>query len=89
MKITGDDLRNGDEFKFTNKPGNLANALFIAINNYEVFATRDFTELARFPDKTPVIANWHGARRTDGFLTTVGELKKKTAQYVVPVGKWL
>jgi hypothetical protein len=84
MRITGDDLRDGDEFEFTNKPSNLASALFIAITDDEVIATREFSALGRLPDKTPVIANWHGQHRTDGFLTTVGELKKKAAQYAGP-----
>ena len=81
MKIVGDDLRNGGEFEFTNKPGNMASALFIAVTDDGIVATRTFTTLVRYPDKTPVIANWHGQHRTDGFLTTVGELKKKATKY--------
>jgi hypothetical protein len=84
MEIIREDLRDGEEFEFTNNPGNMASALFIAITDSEVVITRKFTALCRYPDKTPVIANWHGAHRTDGFLTTIGELKKKAAQYAGP-----
>jgi hypothetical protein len=78
MEIVGSDLRDGDEFQFTAKMANAAAALFIAITKTQVIATRRFDDLTKLPDDTAVIANWHGAHRTDGFLTTIGDLKKKS-----------
>lgn len=81
MRITGDSLRGGMEFRFLNKPGNAAAANFIAVTNDEVIVTRRATELFALPDNVPVIANWHGERRTDAFLLTVGELKAKATEF--------
>ena len=76
MKITG-DVRPGSEFKLTSKPGNLASATFVAALPGELRVTRRLIDLFDLPDDTPVIAHWHGAHRTDGFATTVLELKQK------------
>ncbi|MGA3006067.1 MAG: hypothetical protein ABSE20_30610 [Acetobacteraceae bacterium] len=51
-------------------------ANFIAIKDDEVIVTRRATDLFMLADNVFVIANWHGERRTDAFLLTVGELKK-------------
>ncbi len=75
--IEDDDLREGDEFRFTNKPNCKASSTFIAVRNDEVVVTRRFSNLENLPDDTPVIAHWHGQYRTEGFQSTIGALKKK------------
>lgn len=81
MRIIGEFLRPGNEFRFVNKPANAAAANFIAINGEEVIVTRRATDLFTLPDNVPVIANWHGERRTDAFVLTVGELRTKAAEF--------
>jgi hypothetical protein len=81
MKITAcerDDLRDGEEFIFVKKPTVQAPSTFTAITDTEVIVTRRFSNLESLPDKTPAIAHWHGQYRTEGFLSTVGDLKKKS-----------
>jgi hypothetical protein len=73
----GYDLRPGAEFEFTSKPSNMAASTFTAVRPERVIVTRRFTSLESLPAETPVIAHWHGERRTDAFLSTVGELKAK------------
>jgi hypothetical protein len=73
----GYDLRPGAEFEFTGKPSNMAASTFTAITPERVIVTRRFTSLEKLPPETPVIAHWHGERRTDAFLSTVGELSAK------------
>lgn len=80
-KIVG-CVRPGSEFRFEKKPENAAQATFIIINdNGDLYVTRYVTELINLREDLPVIANWHGARRTDSFSTTVGELKEKMMDY--------
>lgn len=81
MKITSESLRKGDEFRFVNKPSVMAAANFIAVAGDEIFVTRRATELFTLPDEVPVIANWHGERRTDAFLLMIGELKTKARDF--------
>ncbi|WP_158815639.1 hypothetical protein [Methylocapsa sp. S129] len=81
MKITGEHLRDGKEFRFLDKPRYAAAANFIAIKDDEVIVTRRATDLFALPDDVPVIANWHGERRTDAFLLTVGDLKAKALEF--------
>ena len=76
MKITG-DVRPGNEFKVTSSATTKAPATFIAVLTDELRVTRKLSELFDLPDTTPVIAHWHGTHRTDGFTTTVAELKAK------------
>ena len=74
MKITGEELRRADEFRLTAKPRNLAAASFIALLDGEVIVTRRLADLLMLPPTTPVLANWHGERRTDVFLMTLADL---------------
>jgi hypothetical protein len=80
MSIIG-DARPEHEFQFENFPGNLAQAAFVAIVDGGAVVTRRATDLFELPDDCPVVANWHGQRRTDAFATTVGYLKKLGAEY--------
>ena len=79
MKITSESIRSGSEFQFQTKPERAAAANFIALNGDEVIVTRYAAELFQLPDKTQMIANWHGVNRTDAFLLTVGDLKMKVS----------
>jgi hypothetical protein len=76
MKITG-DVRPGAEFQLTAKPSNMAQSTFAAVLPEEIRVTRRLTELFDLPNDTPVLAHWHGEWRTDGFATTIGELRIK------------
>ena len=76
MKITG--ARPNTEFRLTCKPSNLAALTFVAVHGDEVHVTRSAAQIAELPDDTPVVAHWHGERRTDGFAMTVVEFR---AQY--------
>jgi hypothetical protein len=82
MKITGESLRSGSEFRFVTKPTVMAPANFVAIKENEIIVTRRPSELFNLPDHVWVIANWHGERRTDAFLLTVGDLKAKAKDFV-------
>jgi|HubBroStandDraft_6_1064221.scaffolds.fasta_scaffold725004_2 hypothetical protein len=81
MRITSESLRPAGEFRFVTKPGYAAAANFIAIRDNEVIVTRRATDLFVLPDDMSVIANWHGERRTDAFLLTIGELKARAAEF--------
>jgi hypothetical protein len=78
LQITG-SVRSGAEFEFTVKPASKAPATFAALLPDELRVTNHAAELFSLPDATPVLAHWHGQWRTDGFATTVGELKAKAA----------
>jgi hypothetical protein len=78
-KIVG-DVRPGGEFKFVAKPHCAAPSTFAALLPGELRVTRYANSLFTLPDDTPVLAHWHGNWRTDGFATTVGELKKKAKE---------
>jgi len=82
----GYDLRPGSEFEFTVKPSNMAASTFMAIAPERVIVTRRFTSIEILPPETVVIAHWHGERRTDAFLSTVGELKAKAEAWVQKEG---
>lgn len=86
VKISG-DIRIGAEFEITARPTNCASSTFAALTTEGLTVTRRLAELFTFPDDTPVLAHWHGSYRTDGFSTTVGELKEKasSAGYSVQV----
>jgi len=77
MRIVGETLKPGCEFEFCAPPDRQAAASFVAIAADEAIVTRRAADLFGLPDDTPVIANWHGERRTDAYLLTVGELKAK------------
>lgn len=76
MKITG-DVRPGTEFQILTKPTSCASSTFAALTPEGLTVTRRLADLYAYPDDTPVLAHWHGSYRTDGFATTVGELKQK------------
>jgi hypothetical protein len=78
--ITG-DIRPGAEFRFTNKPSNKAASTFAALVDDKLVVTRRAEELFTLPDSTPVLAHWHGERRTDGFSMTVSLLEKKANEW--------
>ena len=78
--ITG-EVRPGSEFRFENKPSNAAAATFAALVDGRLVVTRYAAHLFHLPDDTPVLAHWHGQWRTDGFATTVGELKAKAREF--------
>ena len=67
--------RPGSEFRLTAKATNTSNATFVAVEGSTIHVTRRLSDLFEFPDQTPVVAHWHGERRTDGFALTVGELR--------------
>ena len=90
LSIIGDDLRPGDEFKFVSNPANRASSTFAALTSDGLLVTRRATDLFDLPKDTPVLAHWHGERRTDGFATTVGMLKAKALVWLndnEPLGK--
>jgi hypothetical protein len=88
MKIVlTEDVRPGDEFRLVVKPGNKAPACFITIVKGDIFVTRRLQDFLQLPLATPVVANWHGERRTDAFATTVGELRELAAHFDPPK-KW-
>jgi hypothetical protein len=74
-------LRPGAEFKFTSKPSTMAASTFTAITPERVIVTRTFTDIAKLPPDTPVIAHWHGQYRTEAFSSTVGELAAKATEW--------
>lgn len=74
MRISG-DVRPGQDFRLEAKPHNVAAGAFIALSGGEAIVTRRLSSILHLPDDTPVIANWHGQRRTDAFATTVGRLR--------------
>jgi hypothetical protein len=82
MKISGPDVRPGEEFRFTKKPTNAADSTFITVVKDEILVTRRASDLFHLPDSQPVIAHWHGERRTDAFGMTIKELKKKAEEFV-------
>lgn len=81
MRVEGAELRPAAEFRLTTKPGNLAAASFVALGGDVVTVTRRLVDLLGLPNATPVLANWHGERRTDVFLLTVAELRALAAAY--------
>ncbi len=81
VKIVSETLRPGSEFRFESKPTNMAAANFIAVKKDQLIITRRASDLFALADDTPVIANWHGERRTDAFLLTIAELKAKANAY--------
>ena len=81
IPIEDADVRDGKEFEFTKKPSNMAASTFTAITNDKTYVTRRFTNLKDLPDDTPVIAHWHGHRRTDAFILTISKLKEKAAKF--------
>lgn len=74
MKITG-TVRPGNEFQFEKKASHMASSTFAAFTDKEVIVTRRFMDLCTPPDDMSVLAHWHGNYRTEGFASTVGELK--------------
>jgi hypothetical protein len=81
MMIVGDDLslQSGVWFQFASKKKDHVAwpATFCIFAEGIAYVTRYPNKLWRYPDETPVIANWHGERRTDSFVTSVGELREK------------
>jgi hypothetical protein len=77
----GYDLQPGERFRFTGKPSNMAASTFTAVTPERVIVTRRFANLEKLPPETPVAAHWHGERRTDAFLSTVGELMAKATEW--------
>jgi hypothetical protein len=75
------DLQPGERFRFTSKPSNMAASTFTAVTPERLVVTRRFVNLRDLPPETPVIAHWHGERRTDAFLSTVGDLAAKAALF--------
>lgn len=76
MNITG-DFRKGSEFQITAKPHCKSASTFVAWVPDGLFVTSHMDALFNLPDDTVVVAHWHGEWRTDGFGTTVKELKIK------------
>jgi hypothetical protein len=60
-----------------------APSTFAALLPDELRVTKRAADLFKLPDDTPVLAHWHGQWRTDGFATTVGQLKAKAATAVM------
>ena len=59
----------------------MAASTFTAITPERAIVTRRFTNLAKLPPDTPVVAHWHGQYRTEAFVTTVGELLAKAGEW--------
>ena len=76
LRITG-SVRPGADFQFTAKPTNQAPAAFAALLPDELRVAKRAADIFGLPDATPVLAHRHGQWRTDGFATTVGELKAR------------
>ena len=76
MQIFG-DVRSGADYVLTAKPENLSNSTFCALTKQGLHVTRRLVDLFQYDDDTPVLAHWHGQFKTDGFATTVGELKRQ------------
>jgi hypothetical protein len=81
--ITG-EVRPGSEFRFADKPSNAAASTFAALVGGRLVVTRHATRLFHLSDDTPVLAHWHGQWRTEGFATTIGELKAKAREFGAP-----
>jgi hypothetical protein len=76
MKMTSNIIRPGSEFRFTAKPRSHSAHTFTAfLPPDDVWFTRRVAELFNLPDD--MLVNWHGAHHTEGFATSVGELKTK------------
>lgn len=76
MKIYGSELKPASEFKFTNTLTSMSASTFSALTEEGLFVSRTFYDLKDLPEETPVMAHWHGARRTDAFVGTLGEFKQ-------------
>jgi len=76
MKIYGPELHPAVEFKFMNTLTSMSASTFSALTEEGLFVSRTFYDLCALPDNTPVMAHWHGARRTDAFVGTLGEFKQ-------------
>jgi hypothetical protein len=63
------------------EPHHAAPSTFAALVDGRLIVTRNATKLFDLPDATPVLAHWHGQWRTDGFATTVGELRGKAQAF--------
>jgi hypothetical protein len=81
-KIIG-NVRPGSEFQLTEKPTNAAQSTFTALVNGSMRVTRRLSEFLGLPDDTPVLAHWHGQWRTDGFATSIGELREMARAWEV------
>jgi hypothetical protein len=69
-------IRPGTEFRLLTSLKAMASATFIAPDGNAIRVTRCPADLFNLPDETEVLAHWHGQWRADGFLLTVGELKR-------------
>ena len=79
MKVEG-SLQAGENFEFCDSSLS-RNAPFIALVAGGAICGQSFKHINHLPDETVVIACWHGKRKTDGFLTTVGELRSKAEKF--------
>ena len=78
ITFAGTALRERNEFQILIRPENQASSTFMApISETEILVTRRAQELFHLPDETPVVAHWHGGRRTAAFSLTIGLLKAK------------
>jgi hypothetical protein len=79
FKITATEMRDGSESRMVGSPTANSDAPFIAIAADVVIGSWRFSDIAHLPPETRVIACWHGATRTDGFITTVGAIARQVA----------
>jgi hypothetical protein len=85
MKMTSNIIRSGDDFQLTAKPRSHSAHTFTAfVQPDNVYFTRRVAELFTLPDDTPVLVNWHGAHITEGYATSIGDLKAKAAAITSP-----
>jgi len=80
MKVEGHP-RKGEEFEFHDATLSMKAPIIALVEGGAVYGT-SFKQVEHLPDETTVIACWHGQWKTDGFLTTVGELRAKAGPIV-------
>lgn len=81
MDFVGDCIQDGTRFRLLKKATSQAPSTFTARRGDSMHVTRRLADLFDLPDETPVLAHWHGERRTDGFRLTVGALKALAEQH--------
>jgi len=80
MRVEGHP-RKGAEFEFYDASLSMKAPIIALTEKAAIYGT-SFKQIEHLPDETVVIACWHGQYRTDGFLTTVGELRAKAKPIV-------
>ena len=81
MKIIGDEVRRGEEFRFTAKPTSKANTTFVTVVNDKIIVTRRASDLFTLRNDHPVVAHRMWAIATG---TTHGLIATKAVAAFAP-----